>query len=115
MTMKAILEYLLTKKKPHEDPKRQRLIEKLHKDFGDLDEFKNIIKYGTFYCLSDETSVKKVFPDEVIELAETEKTSSKMELNKYTWSIDDIIDYFKHDYDKTYDAIRYDWFDYLIY
>ena len=114
MSMKTILEYLLTKKnRQDENPERQRLIEKLHKDFGDLNEFKNIIKYGTFYCLADETSVKKVFPDEVVELAE--KTPDEDDLTKYTWSIDDIIEYFKHDYDKAYDAIRYDWFDYLIY
>ena len=112
--MKHICEYLLTKKnRQNEDPKRQRLVEKLYKDFGDVDEFKNIIKYGTFFCLSDETSVKKVFPDEVIELAE--KTPHEVDFNKYTWSIDDIIEYFKHDYDKAYDAIRYDWFDYLIF
>ena len=114
--MKHICEYLLSKKnRKNEDPERQRLIEKLYKDFGDVDEFKNIIKNGTFYCESYEASVKKTFPDEVIELAEIEKTSSELEISKYTWSIDDIIEYFKHDYDKAYDTIRYDWFDYLIY
>ena len=113
--MKPINEYLLSKNKKHiDDVERKELVDKLYDEFGDLGEFERIKDDGTFHCVAEEYEVEKNFPHEIVELAKVEKATQGMGETRYTWNIDDIIEFYNYDCKKVYSLIK-DWFDYLIF
>ena len=112
--MKTIVEFLLgNDKKTIIDQERKELVDKLYDEFGQYGEFERIKDDGTFHYVAEtEDEARLNLPPEIFKMAKVKKATQGMGEIIYTWNIDDIIEFFDHNYKRVFSQIK-DWFDYL--